>query len=373
MLLVAALLLHSYIRGFFYPALCGFLFGYIMQRSRFCFAAGFRDIFLIRNTTMARAILLVLGLTTSAFALIYALTNGAVHLNINPAGLHTVAAGLIFGFGMVIAGNCVSGCLMRMGEGYLMQWITFTGLLAGSAAGAWHLGWWYQFSISRSPAIFLPDYLGWLPSLALQLTLLLLLYLLAWRYERKSGLARLSREKFSLHHAASRFKSIFTARSWPYSAGAAGLALINSLLLYLWGSPWGITGGLTYFSGWLSAQAGFNPERWHYFEGLLYTGDNRIFLDHPFIHLAAAMIGGSFLSSLLHHEFRLRRPRSRKYLLSALAGGILMGYSSRVALGCNIGGFLGGVSSLSLHGWVFGLAILAGTYLGGKFFLRYLL
>ncbi len=344
-----------------------------MQRSRFCFAAGFRDIFLIRNTTMARAVLLTLGLTTFAFTLIYASTNGAVRLNVNPVGLHTVAAGLIFGFGMVIAGSCVSGCLMRMGEGYVMQWFTFAGLLAGSAAGAWHLGWWYQFSISRSPTIYFPDYFGWLPSLALQLTLLLLLYLLAWHYERKNGLAGISREKPPVRRAVSRFISLFTGRYWPYHIGAVGLALVNSLFLYLWGRPWGITGGLTYFSGWLSAQVGLRPEQWRYFEGLLYTGDNRLFLNHPFIDLAAAMIGGSFLSSLLHREFRLRRPRSRKYLLSAMAGGILMGYSSRLALGCNIGGFLGGVSSLSLHGWIFGLAILAGAYLGGKFFIRYLL
>jgi len=44
-------------------SLFGFAFGYIFQRSRFCFAAGFRDIFMIRNTALSRAILLLIVLT----------------------------------------------------------------------------------------------------------------------------------------------------------------------------------------------------------------------------------------------------------------------------------------------------------------------
>jgi len=42
-------------------------------------------------------------------------------------------------------------------------------------------------------------------------------------------------------------------------------------------------------------------------------------------------------------------------------------------MGCNFGGFWGGASSFSLHAWVFGFFILIGAYLGGRFFMRYLL
>jgi len=51
-------------------------------------------------------------------------------------------------------------------------------------------------------------------------------------------------------------------------------------------------------------------------------------------------------------------------LVGACMGGILMGYGARLAGGCNIGGFLGGVCSYSLHGWVWLLGAMAGNVLG---------
>lgn len=39
--------------------------------------------------------------------------------------------GLIFGFGMILAGGCVAGVLFRMGEGQLSSAISFLGLIAG--------------------------------------------------------------------------------------------------------------------------------------------------------------------------------------------------------------------------------------------------
>ena len=62
----------------------------------------------------------------------------------------------------------------------------------------------------------------------------------------------------------------------------------------------------------------------------------------------------------------------------AVTGGLLLGYGGLVGLGCNIGAFLAGVSSGSIHGWVWraaaffgsaaGVAVvaLAGRILGGR-------
>ena len=43
-----------------------------------------------------------------------------------------------------------------------------------------------------------------------------------------------------------------------------------------------------------------------------------------------------------------------------------MGYATRVALGCNIGSFFGAVASFSLHGWVFGVFVMVGAWIGSK-------
>ena len=47
-----------------------------------------------------------------------------------------------------------------------------------------------------------------------------------------------------------------------------------------------------------------------------------------------------------------------------LAAGLVMGYSSRLAFGCNVGALLSGVSTGSLHGWIWLPLAFAGTLVG---------
>ena len=42
--------------------------------------------------------------------------------------------GLLFGFGMILAGGCVAGILFRIGEGQLSSVVAFLGLMAGFAS-----------------------------------------------------------------------------------------------------------------------------------------------------------------------------------------------------------------------------------------------
>ena len=51
-------------------------------------------------------------------------------------------------------------------------------------------------------------------------------------------------------------------------------------------------------------------------------------------------------------------------LLAAILGGLMMGYGSRLSFGCNIGAFFSGIASTSLHGWLWIVMALAGTWFG---------
>lgn len=73
--------------------------------------------------------------------------------------------------------------------------------------------------------------------------------------------------------------------------------------------------------------------------------------------LVAAAVGGTFV---IHKRIPL------KTVVAVIIGGILMGYGARLAYGCNIGAYFGGVASLSLHGWVWAAMALLGTYGGLK-------
>ena len=112
--------------------------GFTLQRSRFCFASAFRDLFLFGSSRIMKGILVGLGVATTGFAIIMynevpfpafgALPQEA---HILPVGLSAILGGLLFGFGMVMSGGCVSGSLYRMAEGYVGSWVSLAGVIIG--------------------------------------------------------------------------------------------------------------------------------------------------------------------------------------------------------------------------------------------------
>jgi uncharacterized membrane protein YedE/YeeE len=98
----------------------GFGLGFILHRSRFCFAKVFREPFMTGDGSITKAMILafVLGIPVSSLLL----QNNTVdpYLAI-PATfwLGSSLGGLVFGIGMIFAGGCASGALWRLGEGQL--------------------------------------------------------------------------------------------------------------------------------------------------------------------------------------------------------------------------------------------------------------
>jgi len=58
------------------------------------------------------------------------------------------------------------------------------------------------------------------------------------------------------------------------------------------------------------------------------------------------------------------RPLTAVQWLIGLAAGFVMGYSSRLAFGCNVGAMVSGISTGSLHGWLWVPMAFAGTLIG---------
>ena len=55
---------------------------------------------------------------------------------------------------------------------------------------------------------------------------------------------------------------------------------------------------------------------------------------------------------------------SGQQLVAAAVGGVLMGIGARLSFGCNIGAFLGGLASGSLHGWIWFVVAMTGSWAG---------
>jgi len=193
-IVVATLLLASGSPQLAFFWLTGNVFGFILQKTRFCFTASMRDPYLTGGTSLTKAVLAALAMTTLGFA---AIKYGAQARGLPipgqsfvvPISLATVLGGLMFGVGMVIAGGCASGTLMRVGEGFHMQMLSLLFFVVGSLWGARDFGWWKLNFIVRGKAVFLPDIFGWLGAIALQLVVIACLWIAADKWAKHKNAA----------------------------------------------------------------------------------------------------------------------------------------------------------------------------------------
>ncbi|MEY8355655.1 YeeE/YedE thiosulfate transporter family protein [Lachnospiraceae bacterium 54-53] len=168
----------------------GIAFGYILQRSRFCFTAAFRDPCITGSTSVTRAVLVAVAVASVGFwaikyAGVMADPDSALRMSgVSPIGLPLALGAVLFGIGMVIAGGCASGTLMRVGEGFTMQMLSLVFFIAGSFWGAHDMNFWSRFN-ANAPKIFLPDVFGWFGAIIVQVLIIVLLYIAAVKWQEK--------------------------------------------------------------------------------------------------------------------------------------------------------------------------------------------
>jgi len=118
--------------------LSGFAMGFIMHRSRLCFARAFREPFMTAEGEMTKAIIVALAVAIPIASLLF--KNKVIDPYIAiPAAfwVGSLLGGLVFGVGMIFAGGCASGSLWRMGEGHIKLWVAiFFFAWSGSIASA---------------------------------------------------------------------------------------------------------------------------------------------------------------------------------------------------------------------------------------------
>ena len=162
--------------------LCGIGFGLLIERAQICFTSAFRDMWITGRTQMAKAI--ILGMAVSAIGIFSYLQLGA-QPKIMWAGPNAVLGGLLFGFGIVLAGGCETGWMYRAVEGQIHFWWVGLGNIVGATALAY-------FWDDLAPVLVLPygkvnllTEFGALGGLAVTYALLLLALLLILWWERR--------------------------------------------------------------------------------------------------------------------------------------------------------------------------------------------
>lgn len=320
----------------------GIGFGLTLEGMRFGFAGPWRVMITERDGRGLLAQLLAIGLTAAvAFPL---LASHAQELTgaYAPIGIGMVLGAFVFGAAMQLVMGCGSGTLVNAGSGNLIGAVALVGFVVGSFLGTLNLGWWT--SLGSLPILTVQDFFGSVGGLAVTIAGLVVVAIVV--------VAR-----------ADPNKRMPARRLYAAAILVALLAIAN---LVVSGQPWGIVYGLGLWGAKIA-------------QGLGADLSSNPFWSQP-VH--AARLGASILTDytsltnigLIVGAFivmrwravpgdQVKRLRAESWL-TVLAAGLVLGYSARIAFGCNIGAFFSGVSTGSLHGWAWFVAAFAGSGLG---------
>lgn len=362
--LLALLWLHgsdNYGRSSSWVFLMGLLFGWVLQRSRFCFFCMLRDLFEDRNSRTAIAMLAALSVGIVGHIVLFSawIPNPlAGHLppraHIGPLSWVIGLGGFVFGVGMSLSGSCISAHLYRLGEGSKLSPFALMGAIGGAALGMWSWNPLYIRFLTSAQPVWLPSWRGFGVGTMLPLTVLgaLAAYLLRYLPTVVSNRTKKLRVRDVIH-------AVFVER-WAPWVGAVLVGLISTAALFR-GSPLGVTAEINRIGRLLGDAMALLPQR---LEGLDAMRGCRIAADAALLTPNAlfiiALILGGMIGSFGTGNVSPSTPKLKAYPL-ALIGGLLLGWGSFVALGCSIGTLLSGIHTGSLGAWVFAVAMVTGV------------
>jgi len=313
--------------------------GMTLEGLRFGFAGPWRAMILRREPAGILAQLLAIGIVAIVALPLIASNSGELVGAEAPIGFAMIGGAFVFGAAMQVVMGCGSGTLINAGSGNPVGLVALPFFALGSFLGAYNLLWWTD--------------LGALPIMVLRGTTGLAVTL--------AGLAAVA--AVLLWRAAPGTRAV-PRRLILAAVLLAGFAIANLLVA---GQPWGVVYGLGLWvakgaaglgadlsgSGFWSAPG--NADR----IGASVLTDYTSLTDFGLI--AGAFVVASWRAGGLSAP--LPKLPARAWLATVIAG-LLLGYSSRLAFGCNVGAFFSGISTGSLHGWVWFAAAFAGSWYG---------
>ncbi|WP_141603696.1 YeeE/YedE family protein [Terrilactibacillus laevilacticus] len=338
----------------------GLLLGVTLFHARFGFTSAFRRFTSVGNGEAIRAHMLMLAVASTLFAIIFSVNTtlfGAKPTpNLDPVGTSLIVGSFLFGIGMQLGGGCASGTLYAVGGGRTEMFFTLIAFIVGSVIGAWHFDFWINQMPSFKPfSLATSTGLGWLGGWVLQMIIFGFITWMTFVVEK-----RRKAPKMASLPTTTGWKRIFRG-SWPLLTAAVVLAVLNAATLFVKGSPWGITSGFALWGSKAASALGINVENWAYWSGPKAAALHQsVFTDGTSV-MDFGLIIGAFVASTLGGLFVLKKIPVKR-LAAAIIGGLLMGYGARLGFGCNIGAYFSGIASFSLHGYVWAIMAMLGTY-----------
>jgi uncharacterized membrane protein YedE/YeeE len=340
-----------------------FAFGAIVQRTHFCTMGGIADAVNFGDTTRLRQWLLAIAVAVAGTTLLDAAgvidVRASYYTTPRFTPLAYAAGGVLFGFGMVLAGGCGSKSLVRAGAGSLkslvvlivmavVAYITLRGALAlvrvhaleaaGTTLGA-------RQDMGSLLAASEAERTAWQLTLGLGLAILLAAYALRDRAFRTAP-----------NLLAGLGIGAIVVGVWFVSGSLGHLAEHPQTLEETF---------LRTNSRQMESLSFVAPLAWT-LDWLMFASDRSKEITIGIVAVAG-MLAGAAASALRRGEFRWEGFRDARDTGEHLVGGALMGFGGVTALGCTVGQGLSGVSTLAVGSFVAVAGIVAGAVLGLRY------
>jgi uncharacterized membrane protein YedE/YeeE len=324
--------------------LAGFGLGVAFLASEFSFTAAWRRFLVTGEAGGLMAVLLLIAVAAVVIVPVAALGLGFGGA-IAPLGPSLVVGAFVFGIGMQLGNGCGSGTLYTVGGGSGRMLVTLLFFIIGSVIGSLHLP--FFLSLGGVDPVLAADHLGPWGGLA-------------------ATLVSIAAVAFAVMTIARRRGANFTP-SRTLIVGAVVIAALAIAAFLAGGHPWSVTFGFTVWGGKVATLLGFDLSGAEFWQ---WPGPKRALAESVLTDTSSltdfGMIFGAMAAAAARHPYARAKWPALGSLLAAAVGGLLMGWGARIGFGCNIGAFLGGVASGSLHGWVWFAAALAGCTIGIK-------
>ncbi len=321
--------------------LAGFALGVVFLRAEFSFTASWRRFLVRGQADGVLGALLLIAVAATVIVPVAALVPGFGGA-IAPLGPSLVIGAFVFGIGMQLANGCGSGTLYTAGGGSGRMLIALAFFIVGSVIGSLHLPAF--LALGGTDPVLASAYAGPWGGLAITLVSLALAAALVAEVARRRG-ARIR-------------------PGWPIVVGALAIGALSIAVFAFGRHPWSVTFGFTLWGGKIASALGFDIAGAEFWQ---WPGPKRALADSVLSDTSSltdfGMVLGAMAAAAMRPFARGSWPPPASLVAAAL-GGLLMGWGARLGFGCNIGAFVGGIASGSLHGWVWFAAALAGSALG---------
>ena len=320
----------------------GVMLGLAARLGRFCTMGAIEDMLYAGSSLRMRMWALAIGVGVFGT---YALTGTGLveiersfYLSITWMPMASIIGGLMFGYGMALAGNCGYGALARLGGGDMRAFVLV--LVMGVSA----------YVVLSGPLSHMRNYLFFQTDAV-----------------KPPGFV----------HALADFTGLGIA---PLGMAIGAITILLALASREFkDSPasafWGVIVGLAIVSGWAASgyisTYGFEAFDFvsHSYsapvgETLIYAMTSSARLPSFAVGSVGGVLLGAFIGSLIRGHFRWEACEDPRELKRQIFGAMLMGTGAVLAMGCTVGQGLSAFSTLSYSAPVTFAAIFAGAALG---------